>query len=77
MKKIKNRISRNIQHILELWTTDYGDGIPIIFSDNLVVGLFGSTLDHMALKYYKLGIKHERKNRARIQSRKFQERTEV
>lgn len=68
----KIMINIEVESLLHHWTMpEFDDTFPIQFSDQLAYILFGSAIKSMCYRYYRRGIKNERKKRKHKQIEKY------
>jgi len=70
-----NKATKDIEYLLKIWTTNIDGDIPLKFSDELSVFFFGNDICRLLNKYYKLGIKDERKRRKQKAIKKWHDKS--
>jgi len=72
---VEKRIQKEVQSLINTWTTEIDGDIPVQFSDSLALGLFASTISSMCKRYYILGKKEQKRKHKQRACKRHHENT--
>lgn len=68
---IEDKIGKEVEGLLRLWTQNYEGHKPLKFQNKLAFAFFTMALIKVCKKFYRIGVKHERRKRKRKQTLRF------